>query len=232
MYITLKRERGTTYNREARTNFGRIGKQDGMELGGARYTSAFAIQCLMCSSYLCNAADLPDVVALSVRLSFPKDTAEHLLQLVQDLPLPSPATLSRWRLRLDCAFMLVQRRRYQSLLEQGSLYIYALCDASPQAGREWFMTEVHTLSAATMEGDLSQVFFVALAFLREATRCIADPVGWVGLPPPAREGVRQSLAERRLSLARCVEVIVAPPVGLGHRRTSRAHKVQHMRINH
>lgn len=78
----------------------------------------------MLSSYLHCADDMDSVISQAVRVAYPTKLAEQLLTLVRDLPLPNAATLSRWRIRLDVSFMLVQRSRHQQLLQNESMFFF------------------------------------------------------------------------------------------------------------
>lgn len=125
----------------SRSKLAHVGSGDSA-LQGHRYTGLFAIQTMVLSSFLQSSHDLELVIAQAIRVACPEQLAEELLRLVRNLPVPGAATLSRWRFRVDVSFMLQQRATFGELLRRDSMFFYILCDASPQAGREWFMTEV------------------------------------------------------------------------------------------
>jgi hypothetical protein len=145
--------------------------------------------------------------------------------MVRSLPVPNASTLSRWRFRVDVSYMLEQRARFGRLLERDALLFHVLSDASPQAGREWFVTELHVLSAETMDFDLARLFSSAVSFQRSILSRMASSEEFCQLPLAERERVRQGFGDDRKALAECLSVLVAPPVGLGHRRTNFIHKL-------
>ena len=108
------------------------------------------------------------VVEQAVRVAFPADVAAELVRMVSDAPNPDPASLSRWRVQVDVAFMKWEQQRYSFLLGDGphERGLYALCDSSPQGGRDWMMTEVHMLSTGSSDGLLG--VFAACADCIEA----------------------------------------------------------------
>ena len=71
-----------------------------------------------------------------VRVAFPADVAAELIRMISDAPNLDPASLSRWRVQVDVAFMKWEQQRYSSLLANGphESGLHAWSDSSPQGG--------------------------------------------------------------------------------------------------
>ena len=86
---------------------------------------------------------LSKVIAQSVQLILPPESAKHIVEMIQDksTPLPSASTISRFKLTLDAAFMLLKRTENQSDVDVTSDFDLAarsfMADSSEQCGTDW-----------------------------------------------------------------------------------------------
>ena len=108
------------------------------------------MHCFFACGYL--TSDLRKGSVWVLRACLPPDIAEHTVKLLtaEDTPLriPSPATLSRLRGRMDVAWMLVWRQELAQMLADSGLVMYPMVDSSPQAGRDYEMLVLSILRAA------------------------------------------------------------------------------------
>ena len=122
--------------------------------------------------------------------------------------------------------MLWQRARHQSSLQDsgsGAL-TYILCDASPQGGREWFVTELHVVTAEGFGCDWNLFFEACIHY--QSTQAAAWELGseWRAMAEAERRTSSEQMADRRSQLSKCLDVMVLLPVGLGHCRSDIIHK--------
>ena len=85
---------------------------------------------------------------------FFQQAAERMLDNVL---VPSAATLTRARFYIDTAWMLQMRQTHQRIIEGGGV-MFGLLDSSPQGGRNWLLAEYtcilpHRLEAAGEAAD-------------------------------------------------------------------------------
>jgi hypothetical protein len=94
------------------------------------------ITCLATSRLLKAASSMQVVLLNMVRFLYGKEDAAEIARMLHDkeILLPSDATLSRARLRLDVVMMLERRR---SIEHAPDFFSYLSGDASPQGGREY-----------------------------------------------------------------------------------------------
>ena len=103
---------------------------------GQRYSSAFVVASVLLAAHLHSDTHMEYVVKRVVRVDFPADVGAELIRLISDAPNPDRASLSKWRVQVDVAFMKWEQQRYSSLLGDGlhECGLYALCYSSPQRG--------------------------------------------------------------------------------------------------
>ena len=188
------------------------------ELHG-RYASWFVLHSVLLCHHLLQDADMGKVLELSIRCAFPPEVARQLLQLLEGMPVPHAASISRWRLQVDVAFMLWQRKQHAAMVSRdddaGDIPLYVLSDSSPQGGRDWLLTETHVagLIKTPMETfEVACTLICRLQAMREASdRDITED---------AKLEIDRLASELQSSFA----VEVSPPVGLGYRHTDTIHK--------
>ena len=79
---------------------------------------------------------------------------------------PSPSTLSRANLQVDIAYMLVLRKEYQST-KHIKRFRFLKIDSSPQAGKDWLLSEVRSLTLEQMQ-KLNIVFHTLATFEQDS----------------------------------------------------------------
>ena len=113
-----------------------------------RYTSWCALHAVFIARKLHQSSDISIVLELALHMAYPRPLAKQLVELIKDCPTPSPSTLSRHRLAVDVAYMLLRREWHQALLPMDKVAaIFLLSDASPQGGRDWQLAECQTIVA-------------------------------------------------------------------------------------
>lgn len=116
------------------------------ENGGRRRTYLIEkiIRSVSLSGLLSADRNLKAPVEQSVRLVTSETMGNYIMEMsVAASEMPSPATLSRARLTVDCGYM----RWCQKRVRQPSLAVpFFLCDSSPQANRDWVLTERRLLT--------------------------------------------------------------------------------------
>lgn len=73
-----------------------------------RYTDWFVLHSVLIWHGLLQDGYMDMTLELVVRTAFPKEIAKELLELMEGMPVPSPTSLSRWRLQVDAVYMLWQ----------------------------------------------------------------------------------------------------------------------------
>ena len=157
-------------------------------------------------SSVASAGHLNDIFARALRSALPPHIAQDILQRVvseRRLSIPSAPSVSRHRLTLHLAFLLHVRQVNEQMLDctTGPPARYHTADASPQGGREWFLSGALLIPAASL----------AKAFAVATTLCL-EPCS-----PAAVEAA--TFLESAISRRACC------PVALGSARASVCHKM-------
>jgi hypothetical protein len=105
------------------------------------YSIFYLLRCFVLSQTLASAHSLRTALFNSVRLLVPGAAVADVLETAigsDSSAIPSPATISRLRGRIDVAWMMSWRHRIQDWLDspQG-LLVYLGTDSSPQGGRDY-----------------------------------------------------------------------------------------------
>ena len=100
---------------ETRAAF-RVGLQ--ARVGNESYNIFYLLNCFMLSNLLHSDAALQEALVLACKVALPRHMSEAVLKLLneEDRPVPSKSTISRFRLKLDVAWMLLTRERIGALL--------------------------------------------------------------------------------------------------------------------
>ena len=122
-----------------------------MEAFNQKYSVVTLIHSFVACGYLKNDGRFRDACRWMLCACLPKDIAEHMVGLLisdkQQLRLPSPATLSRLRGRMDTAWMLTFQLILQDMMLDGGVVIYPMIDSSPQAGRDYEMVVLNVVAS-------------------------------------------------------------------------------------
>ena len=176
------------------------------EHGGGRrkaYSIEKIIRCVCTSGLLSADRNLRVAVEQSVRLVASETMGNYIMAMsVAASDMPSPATLSRARLTVDCGYM----RWCQKRVRQPSLVVpFLLCDSSPQANKDWVLAECRLLTK-----EVAIKVFRAVQLLFE-TKDESDPtVDRAALFAIVDEGCARHMY---------------PPGAVGSRRASLLHKL-------
>lgn len=120
----------------------------------------FLISCFWATGLLRHDHDLREILTLGVSICLPqrlaKECSKYLVPGGQmQMQLPSKATMSRMRGRIDAAWMMMTRDILRQLINSCGLALYVQVDASPQGGRDYDMI-VYNIVKATDFLDLFQ----------------------------------------------------------------------------
>ena len=123
-----------------------------------RYNIASLLRFFFISGLLRNDTDLREVIELCISVALPKDVADSALAFLRgltgsDFRVPSAATISRTRFRVDTAWMILFREQLQKMLNDGGVRLYVQTDATAQAGRQYQITLINIVRA----GELDQL---------------------------------------------------------------------------
>ena len=187
-----------------------------------RYTSWFAIQAVMFSSFLRDSAKIQDALKQGIMMAFPQTIANNLLQMLEESPNPHAGTLSRWRVLFEAAACLQLRPRLAKFFNSTEppqspqhasvpMAMHVLVDSSPQGGRDWLLSEVHMLGHRVPLQKMLLLFWKV---------CELHPRA-----EDLDEDMCHELVAAEQELADAVEVLVLPPAGLGHQRSNLHHKL-------
>jgi hypothetical protein len=139
------------------------------------YKSGFLLECLILSFNLRTASKLSASMKQALRL-LPSAWGNSILSIMQSSTggsdmMASAATLSRARLTIDISFMLLMRGRFDALTsEEKPPVCFVLADSSPQAGRNWLLSEVQWISG----GSLGTAARSAKSMMRNVVRSFDD----------------------------------------------------------
>jgi hypothetical protein len=106
------------------------------------YRIGFLLECLVLSFGIRSASDLQVVLGHAVQLLPPAWRSSLAALMKADATLPSAATMTRARLYVDVAYMLLKRKQFETLLESRPVF-FGLIDSSPQGGRNWEIFELY-----------------------------------------------------------------------------------------
>ena len=140
--------------------------------------------------------------------TLPASVQGHVDYVLEGNIFPSPATICRGRFYLDVAWMLLHRDRHRSMASEGG-FMGVMLDSSPQGGRDYLMHEYLYIS--------SQDLAVAFASSEEMMAMLGNQ----SLEADALVTATGALQDM---IRRTFQVHVYPPVGIGSRRSSLAHK--------
>jgi hypothetical protein len=117
-----------------------------------KYAVVTLIHSFCACGFLKNDDRFRDACGWMLRACLPKEIAEHMTRVLASkdgpkLRLPSGATLSRMRGRLDVAWMLTMRSILHTMMQDGGLVMYPMIDSSPQAGRDYEMMVLNIVAA-------------------------------------------------------------------------------------
>ena len=127
---------------------------------GRTFNIYLLLNCFWTCGFLRSDDALRNSVELACRLALPPSAAEALLASwrTQARLVPSKSTMSRLRLKIDVAYMLLTRQRLQALMDDGGHIVYPMVDASPQGGSDYelmLLSMVRRKDLAQMQHDIA-----------------------------------------------------------------------------
>ena len=127
------------------------------------YRASYMVQIMCCADLLRNSDSLKDVLVQAIALIVPASIKPALMNLVDAArhATPNKGTISRWRMILDCSYMLVQRQYLESISDSG-FAAYAMSDSSMQHGRDF----EHIILKIIPEASLLQMHQAANDLIR------------------------------------------------------------------
>ena len=117
-------------------------KREGTKL---KFSLMDMLNCFRVAGLLHADEDLREVLELSVQVCLPSSVAREAVAFIRGndagrMKVPSKATLSRCRGRVDVAWMLFVRKRIANMIHQQGLKVFIQTDATWQAGLEYQCT--------------------------------------------------------------------------------------------
>ena len=179
------------------------------------YHIATLIQCLVLAGYLRDTGQMKRVVMKALSIALPHHIAQTLRVTYLDaMKLPDRSLLSRFRVVLDCGFMMYMRDVNWEYLQcpAESVLHCMLSDSSPQGLENWQITEVYTILDPKYVADLVDSIINLQAVL-EAAQATEDI-----------DHIQAQVADKTSDLIDHSRHHILPPTALGLRRASLPHK--------
>jgi hypothetical protein len=147
------------------------------------YKPAFLLECIMLAFHLRNTSDLAGAVSGVMGL-LPDFWTKTIVQKFEQAALPSASTLSRARLYVDAAFMLLMREKHDSLLSDPDLKLFIKIDSTPLAGNNWEVVEYEAVHGENLvrAGDLASSLAQRGSLYRDGGQEIPPEVARHALP--------------------------------------------------
>ena len=178
--------------------------------GKETYNVYYLLHCFLLCDLLKADSSLAEAVRQACHIALPKHVKDVVLQLLDDgqRPVPSPATVSRLRLKVDVAWMLLQRRDFQQALSDGSgMVAHCMVDSSPQGGHDYELLHVTLVG----KGVLAELHVEICKLERMKRLSMAERVNFMH-------------EERRIMMKiyESIHMVTPPPVllGMGKSRSS------------
>ena len=136
--------------------------ENNLRLRGKLYRVGYLFHVMLLANLVSSSWNLREVVARAVKVALPdvlQEPIAKLLDELQDFITPSGASVSRWRLLIDAAYMVWQRRQHAASPK------YARClltDASSQHGREFQNTWIMSI----LWDELGKLFRLSNALIK------------------------------------------------------------------
>lgn len=178
------------------------------------YLAVVLVRCLRFAGLLRSTSDIRKACDHALDLSLPKHVASLIRNTFMSERLPLPSVLSRFRVVMDCGFMLWMRnhnRRLQErhLLEGGPRPARCLLsDSSPQGLENWQITESYTVLDCVRAAS----FVDGLASMASGIATKVDN------GEALDDEVTDKHGELTYKLLEAMEHHILPPTGLGFRK--------------
>ena len=105
------------------------------------------IDLMLLSDVLKNSDNLKKAMIKSCEILLPPGVFAVLEKFICQAKVPDKSQISRFRLTMDTAMMLLERRRHWREYKQGEQHVrYLMWDSSPQFGRDYELALVHSLA--------------------------------------------------------------------------------------
>ena len=118
-----------------------------LNAGKDAYNAYYLLHCFLLCDLLRADSSLGEAVRYACQIALPKHVQDVVLLMLDDgnRPVPSAATVSRLRLKVDVAWMLLARKKMEDLLRDG-LVVHCMVDSSPQGGHDYELLHVTFLA--------------------------------------------------------------------------------------
>ena len=180
-----------------------------LRAGKDTYNVFYLLHCCLLCNLLRADKSLEEAVKHACRVVLPHHIQVVVLDMVDNKRrrMPSAATVSRLRLKVDVAWMLLSRRKLEAMMASG-IVANCMVDSSPQGGHDYELMHL-TVHCKT---DLSQMHVDMLALERRAQLSVHDRMNTLE--------VEQELMER---VRKCFHTLFTPPavlLGVGQGRST------------
>ena len=145
--------------------------------GSRRHFSvSHLLRCFFLCRHLSNSDSFRAVVINALKICLPAQITTPFIKMWEELcelPVPSSATMSRFRGRLDVTWMLIWRDRFHVALQTG-LIAYVGIDSSPQAGRDYMVVITDVVASSEIPMLWDSYVYLCCRFAPPGTTRLAD----------------------------------------------------------
>jgi hypothetical protein len=173
-----------------------------------KYKMSALIQSLRISMECIGDSRIPAIVSSTLDLVCDRDIANFYKDLLTDpdnalMKIPSPSTLSRKRMMLDCGFMLLMR-----VLNSAKASRFGMSDSSPQLRKDWYIQLQCTIKDKDLVSVLRATHTLALTKHLFGDKSRKELTEFLHMAIDTHTCVPATLAWRRASLLHKLECMV------------------------
>lgn len=180
--------------------------------GREAYNIYYLLHCFLMCDLLKSDSSLEEAVRHACKIALPRSVQAMVLEMLDSnqRPMPSPATISRLRLKIDVAWMLLVRKQIHALLQHG-VVLHCMVDSSPQGRHDYELLHVTLLD----KQDLRQM---------HADICALQNLKRFSMAERVDEARREWIIMERIR--KCFRELTPPPalLGMGKARSGLALK--------
>ena len=179
-----------------------------LRAGQDTYNVFYLLHCFLLCNLLRSDKSLEEAVKHACMIVLPRHVKDVVVKMLEDKrrPMPSASTVSRLRLKVDVAWMLMVRKELAQKMEDG-IVVHCMADSSPQGGHDYelmHVTLVHRPVLPQLHVDILALERRAQLSNQERLETISDEI---------------ELMDR---IRTCFQVFTPPAVmlGMGRHRSS------------
>ena len=179
-----------------------------LRAGQDTYNVFYLLHCFLLCNLLRSDKSLEEAVRHACMIVLPRHVKDVVVKMLEDKrrPMPSASTVSRLRLKVDVAWMLMVRKELAEKMEAG-IVVHCMADSSPQGGHDYELMHVTMVHRPV----LPQLHVDILALERRAQLSNQDRLETLGDEIELMDRIRA-----------CFQAFTPPAVmlGMGRHRSS------------